>query len=37
MEKYREEMDKNGQQAIGSTLKKLNYMWNQLMDMVSYS
>jgi hypothetical protein len=27
MEKFREEMNKNGQQAIGSNLKKFNLMW----------
>jgi hypothetical protein len=40
MEKFREQMDKNGQQASASdsNLKKLDYMWDQLMmNKVSYS
>jgi hypothetical protein len=27
MEKFREEMDKNGQQAIGSNLSKVSYFF----------
>jgi hypothetical protein len=39
MEKFREEMDKNGQQVmvIGSNLNKVDYMWDQLVVKVSYS
>jgi hypothetical protein len=37
MEKFRKEMDKNGQQSIGSNLSKLDFMWTRLMAKASYS
>jgi hypothetical protein len=35
LEKFREEMDKNGQQEIGSIQQKLDYMWSHLMSKVN--